>query len=258
MSIAEQFTLLLRAMKEDDDPEMAQAAAEFPLFPRLSNLIEEKSFPTFSLPFGIASDGLPVALNLLNPTPGPILVVGDAGSGKTAFLRVAAQSVIWTQRPERVRFFVLTTTPESWSGWQAAPHHLATLSPFSPDIRDVLFDLAAWAQADVRSQARLFLIDDLSALMHLEADLLENLRWLFVHGPNFRLWPIVTLNPQRAFNLPHWRRLFKTQVFGRIEQVNDAFALAPGSPAADLLAGAQFCMRARHGAWLKFWLPTPD
>ena len=42
--------------------------------------------PKNSVLFGIARDGLPLLLHLRDPRPGPILVTGDQGSGKTAFL----------------------------------------------------------------------------------------------------------------------------------------------------------------------------
>ncbi len=257
MSIAEKFALVLRMMKEGDE-ETAQTVSDLPDFPRLSRLLETVSLPSRSLLFGVASDGFPVALNLLDPTPGPILVAGDSGSGKTSFLRVAAQVVVWSQPSQRVQFSVITPTPEAWAGWDSVPHHLATLSPYAAGIRDLLFDMAAWAQLDQRGQSRLLLIDDLPALMHLDAETQENLQWIFTNGPNVGLWPIVTVNTLQAFNLPVWSRVFKTRVFGWIGSPNDAYALAPASPAPELLAGAQFCMRSRQNAWLKFWLPTPD
>jgi len=256
MSIAEQFALMLRTMKEDD-PDIADLVADLPEFPRLSNLMSKTVLPTRSLLFGVASDGLPVALDLLDSTPGSILVVGDSGSGKTSFLRVAAQSAVWSQRPSRLQFAVVTASPESWTGWDALPHHMSTISPFNSGIKDLLFDLTAWAQTDQRNQSRLLLIDDLSTLTHLDADTFESLQWIFVHGPQYGLWPIVTLNTRHTFNMPDWTHFFRTWVFGWIENINDAYALAPGSPAQGLLASAQFCMRSR-GGWLKFWLPTPD
>ncbi|MEJ5225154.1 MAG: FtsK/SpoIIIE domain-containing protein [Anaerolineales bacterium] len=250
MTIAEKFAYVLRMMKEGDD-ETAQAVADLPDFPRLSRLIEAHTLPSRSLLFGVASDGFPVVLNLLDPTPGPILVIGDAGSGKTSFLRVAAQSAVWSQSPRRVQFAVITATPEAWAGWDSVPHHLVTLSPYAAGIRDLLFDMAAWAQTDQRGQSRLFLIDDLSALLHLDAETLENLQWILTNGPNFGLWPIVTVNTLQAFNLPAWGQVFRTRVFGWIDRREDAYALAPASPATDLLAGAQFCMRSRRGAWTR-------
>lgn len=257
MTIAEKFALVLRMMKEGDT-ETAQAVSDLPDFPRLSRLLESACLPSRSLLMGIASDGFPVALNLLDPAPGAILVVGDAGSGKTSFLRVAAQSAVWGHPAHQLQFAVITPTPEAWAGWESTPHHLTTLSPYAAAIRDLLFDMAAWAQLDQRVQARLLLIDDLPALLHLDAETLENLQWIFTRGPSFGLWPIVSVNTLQAFNLPAWSQVFTTRVFGWIASHNNAYALAPASPAPDLLAGAQFCMRSRLGAWLKFWLPTPD
>ncbi len=258
MSIAAQFARVLRIMKEDEDSEVAAFASSLPDLPRLSGLIEETTLPSGSLLFGIASDGLPVALNLLDPGPGPLLVIGDPGSGKTDFLRVAAQSAIWSQSHSQVQFVMVSSRLESWGAFASHPHHLATISPFDRDLRDILFDLSDWAQSGPYGQSRLLLIDDLATLMHLDEETQQNLQWLLVNGPGYGLWPIVTLGTSTSFKMQAWIRLFSTKVFGWIENANDAFALAPGSPAPDLLAGAQFCMRTRRGAWLKFFLPTPD
>ena len=42
------------------------------------------------LQLGVAENGLPVMLDLYNPAPGPLLVAGDGGSGKTAFIQSLA------------------------------------------------------------------------------------------------------------------------------------------------------------------------
>src|SRR5512138_298602 len=55
-------------------------------------LAEIGALPREALFLGIASDGLPVLLNLHDPHPGPMLVIGDEGAGKTAFLQSIAQA----------------------------------------------------------------------------------------------------------------------------------------------------------------------
>lgn len=258
MSIATQFAQVLRILKQDEDEEIAGFAASLPNLPRLSGLLETASLPSCGLLFGVASDGLPVALNLLDPAPGPLLIVGDPGSGKLDFLQVAAQSAAWSQSHHQVQYVIVSSRLETWRACASPPHCLAGISPFDRGIRDILFDLAEWAQGDTDGQSRLLLIDDLSALMHLDGESLENLQWLLAHGPACGLWPIATLETGMASKMPAWLNLFSTRVFGWVENINDAYALAPGSPAPDLLAGAQFCMWQRRGAWLKFFLPTRD
>src|SRR5512135_2671441 len=49
--------------------------------------------PRAALFLGVADDRLPVLLNLADPVPGPVLVAGDSGSGKTHLLRLVAEAI---------------------------------------------------------------------------------------------------------------------------------------------------------------------
>src|SRR5512139_2827767 len=95
-----QFSLALDALArlnpdtESKDPVPAQPVPDAPKLDRV--LADIGPLPPEALFLGIASDGLPVLLNLHNPHPGPMLVAGDAGSGKTTFLRTIAHSVAQT------------------------------------------------------------------------------------------------------------------------------------------------------------------
>ena len=48
-------------------------------------LAEMDSIPSEAILLGVASDGLPVLLNLYDPQPGPMLIAGDPGSGNRTF-----------------------------------------------------------------------------------------------------------------------------------------------------------------------------
>src|SRR5512147_1162009 len=95
-----------------------------PVTPALDSVLTQLgSIPSEALFLGIASDGLPVLLNLHDPHPGPMLVAGDAGSGKTAFLRTIAHSIAQTHDASSTQFGILTNYPEEWESVQAFPHH---------------------------------------------------------------------------------------------------------------------------------------
>ena len=78
--------LAIRAFREVQiemgmDPTVGQV-----LFPGLSETLEQISnLPGDALLFGIAADGMPLLLQLRDPRPGPVLVLGEKGSGKTEF-----------------------------------------------------------------------------------------------------------------------------------------------------------------------------
>ena len=62
-----------------------------PALPPLNEVLAEFGpMPPEALFLGVASDGLPVLLNLHDPIPGPSLITGDAGTGKTGLLQTIA------------------------------------------------------------------------------------------------------------------------------------------------------------------------
>ena len=81
-------------------------------------LSEIGPLPRQALFLGMAEDGLPVLLNLHDPNPGPMLVIGDAGAGKTAFLQSIARSLVHTHEENDVQFGVVTAHTAEWEQFE--------------------------------------------------------------------------------------------------------------------------------------------
>ena len=97
-----QFSLALQALTELKTESNACSKPAVGMPPALSDVLAEIGpLPPEALFLGVASDHLPVLLNLYDPHPGPMLIAGDAGSGKTAFLQTIAHSVIQTHQRRR-------------------------------------------------------------------------------------------------------------------------------------------------------------
>src|SRR5512141_738500 len=80
--------------------------------PGLKNVLKDLGpLPRAALFLGVAGDRLPVLLNLADPVPGPVLVAGDSGSGKTRLLRLVADAVNRTPAPDSGRFAVIAAQP---------------------------------------------------------------------------------------------------------------------------------------------------
>ncbi|MFT3895477.1 MAG: FtsK/SpoIIIE domain-containing protein [Anaerolineales bacterium] len=118
-----QFSLALEALAELKMETSTSPTQPVPAAPALSDVLTEMGpLPREALFLGVASDGLPVLLNLHDPLPGPILVTGQAGSGKTTFLQTVARATVQTHTPEDVQFGVITPRPEEWDGIEPTPH----------------------------------------------------------------------------------------------------------------------------------------
>lgn len=216
------------------------------------------SLPPEALFLGIASDGLPVLLNLHDPHPGPMLVAGDAGSGKTTFLQTVAHSIAQTHDPNNTQFGVITNYPDEWESVKTFPHHAGTFAVGHSNAHDFIQSVTSWAHSNRNThQYMLLLVDDLESVASLEPQTVRDFRWLLLRGPARRVWPIVTLNASRYGRVILWLQSFRTRVFGHIDnrRVAEALGGEKASVLSQLEAGSLFALREKEN-WLRFWLPS--
>jgi hypothetical protein len=215
--------------------------------------------PHEALFLGVASDDLPVLLNLHDPIPGPILVTADAGAGKTALLQTIALAAGQMHQPEGLQFGVLTNHPDEWNGLESIPNNVGVFPLYHQSAEDFILSLASWAHGNKTSQQSvLLLLDDLEAASNIDFDARQNLRWLLLRGPARRVWPIITLNPNRMENIMPWLDAFRTRILGpmrnqrHIEQLD-----AVSAELESLHGGSHFTLREGE-SWLRFWIPSID
>jgi hypothetical protein len=241
----------------------ARERQESPLlaWPTLSQtLADYLPLPREALFLGVAEDRLPVLLNLLDPLPGPVLVAGDQGCGKTAFLQGVARGIEQVHEAQSVQYGVITRFPEEWSGLGDSPHVVDIFPAYKNTAQDFLASLVNWAHANRGDrQSVLLLIDGLDCISNLDFDARQHLRWLLLRGPVRRVWPMVTLHPSRLEEVRPWLEFFHTRLFGRFAHPQEARSLAGQSLRVfgELAAGREFLLRERDN-WLKFWIPSLD
>ena len=227
--------------------------------PNLSNVLHDYTpLPPEALFLGIANDGLPVLLNLKDPVPGPVLIAGDPGSGKTKLLQIIARAIDGHQR-ENIRFIILTDNTKEWEGFDQSVSCEAVLSFNQPLTTNYINSLVEWAHNNKQDkQFILLLVDGLEAL-NADKEIHQIFRWLFLRGPARRIWPIVTLNATRTLAVTNWLESFRTRLYGRItgEKYTELLIGSSDFFFQDLIAGAQFTMRENNN-WLPFWLPNLD
>ena len=259
MSTPDQFLLALDAYHEIQ-AELRQEQPPLPVTPQTSNkkaaLDQPAGLPGGSLLLGMAEDGLPVLLDLYDPAPGPLLVAGDGGSGKTAFLHSLAR-LAGLQDPGDIQFGVLTPFPEEWTPLENLPHCLGIWPAYHPSTQLFLSQLVSWADAlPATRQAILLLFDGLDLISSSEFPSRHDLRWLLLYGPQRHIWPVVTLNPARLTRLQPWLDYFHTRVLGQVKNMHNGRLLLddPQAALAELLPCTQFII-SQPASRLKFWLP---
>jgi len=253
------FSLTLEALTELKSGDTTPPSKPMPVAPTLNQVLAEIGpLPREALFLGVASDGLPVLLNLHDPVPGPILITSDAGAGKTAFLQFIARGLAQTHKSSDVQFGVITNHPDEWEDIEETSHRVGIFSTHHANAEEFLPSLASWAHSNKSTkQSVLLLIDDLESIAELDFEALQNFRWLLLRGPSRRVWPIVTLNAGRYGQVLSWIPIFRTRVFGQIKTERFASALGGDetSVLGELEAGIQFSLR-ENGSWLRFWLPS--
>ncbi|HEY2980944.1 MAG TPA: hypothetical protein VGJ22_07170 [Anaerolineales bacterium] len=261
MDDSNRYALMIEALTELA-PEIAAARGTTRFqHPPLSRVLADAGhLPKEALFLGLAEDGFPVLLNLADSVPGPILLAGDSGSGKTAFLQNIARAADWLHTPQDVQYGVISAHPEEWQDIAFSPNCIDVFPCFDAKANDFLLSMSGWAHSH-RGEKRsiLLLIDDLSFITKMDFDARQNLRWLLLRGPARRVWPIVTLNPKDMDKLESWLELFRLRFFGQVEDQAQLRRLSRSFDDAlmSLQKGVEFAMPEAN-EWLKFWIPSLD
>jgi hypothetical protein len=210
-----------------------------------------------SLQLGVAENGFPIMVDLYDPAPGPVLVAGDGGSGKTAFLQSLTLGSD-LQDPGEILFGVLTPFPEEWGGLEILSNCLGIWPAYHPAARQFLSQLVSWADVLPSShQVVILIVDDLDLLITNGFHDQHNLRWMLTYGPRRQVWPVVAINPGRLTHPETWLDYFQTRVLGRVKRPQTAHLLItdPEIDLAELPQRGQYVLWRQDGC-LKFRLPS--
>ena len=250
--------ILKEAFQKRHFVEQCDSASGDIIYPTLSEVLAEITpLPLEALFLGITNEnGLPVILNLHDPVPGPLLVAADKGAGKTAYLKMIAESLKELHDPSDVQYAVITTRPKEWRRYESTKHCAGIYSAQDKSTADLILSLGEWAHANKTQQSIVLLVDDLSSMADIDPEAKDTLRWLLLRGPAKHVWPIVTLAPNQSDSVAPWLEFFRTSIHGQTQGTypRDEFH----HPEFDnLVPGSQFVIREGTN-YLKFWIPRLD
>lgn len=235
--------------------------------PSLDQVLQQNpNLPTQAAVLGVCEDGLPVLLDMDDPTPGALVVIGDEREAQLEVLRTAIASLVKRSSPRSVQFLVFSCEPETWQDWISAQgydrYSLGVERAESESIRDWVIRLADWTEQRRLGQSSgpsvLLVMDTLSFLTTLDYDIRLNFEWMAKEGPQAHVWPLAVVSTDLAKTLRGRRllRAFQTQVLGYAHNTEDYVPLAGLDPkeAGAFRARGEFAVKAGEN-WLRFRLP---
>lgn len=244
--------------------EFRDSLAEAPPAGELAAILDSLGHvPPYSALLGVCEDGLPLLMDLRNPSPGSILVLGEAGSGKTRFLRSLLSSAARLNPAEQVAFQAISSQPGELERLTRSAHCLGLFSCYERKAGEAIVELSALAEqrrsGRERGPAVILAIDDLASLAgaSLDYSAFVHLKWLLSRGPGSMVWPVITLRPESVETvhpslLGAFRTCFQSEIGAaprRRRQLE-----APRRPGRRPRQGPVFCGQIQN-EWMRFAIP---
>lgn len=234
--------------------------------PNLKELIQGIGpLPPYSIIIGGCDDHSHLFLDLTDPAPGSILIVGDDRSGRSHLMESILYSSTLLNSARRVRYALITPDITDLEYLTQRPHCYKATAINTNEAVDLIYELAEIADFRRNNQqtgsAILLAIDDLACLLSgLEEEMLEQLRWLVQIGPEVQIWTIATQNSHEVKNIdPEFINHFGTRLIGSVEstEVVNYLTGSDVNKADDVIAGSQFSVLFNED-WVRFWIPSVE
>jgi len=211
---------------------------------------------------GQTLEGLPLFFGLEDTSPSSILVVSDHAGGKTALTMTMAASLARLNKPEEVRFAVVTSRPDEWAGLETLypAHFMKIASSSTVEAENLIYhlcDLVEGRQNGMHVGTSYMLIfDGMEMLQNMDVDLQANYEWLVRCGSQQQIWPLSTLNTESIQSNFRLADLFRTRIIGTIDNPQTAARFMPPRLYVNPHDGAvsRFTVRI-HQHWLQFRIP---
>jgi energy-coupling factor transporter ATP-binding protein EcfA2 len=232
--------------------------------PALPDMVEEMGvLPPASMIIGACDDRSHLFLELTEPQPGAILILGEAGSGKSRLLQAMIGSLAAVNSPRHVRYALICDIEPDVQELIEKPHCYRHYWPNALKAGDLVLELADLIEKRQEYKqdwsAVVLAIDDLSSFVnYLDDETIEQLAWLIANGPEVRIWTIATLPVADLRKLDKdLIKAFGTRLVGKINEPEMAEEISGSANARPqtLQMGNQFGVVFGE-EWIPFWVPT--
>ncbi len=162
--------------------------------------------PPFTSVLGICKDGLPLLVDLRDPSPGSILIQGDAHSGKARLMQSYLLSVGYLNPPDRVAMSVISPVPGLFEKIEKLPNCRAVLSAYERDASELVVEFSALAEQRKYGRhpgpVELLVLHDLPVFVqNNDYEVNAYLKWLIEHGPGSSIWTIASVKSSQLWRI---------------------------------------------------------
>jgi len=204
---------------------------------------------------GVCEDGIPLLLDLRNPSPGALLVIAAQTSTSSEMLDVICQSLQVANAPFSLQIFRVTDTKTP------SLHPLErVINPFERDLETRLLELADLS--DSRQHGRwngpsvVLMIDKLEWILQIDHEAIWAFEHLLHYGPAQKIWPIVATTTETETHLLRWLRRFRTLIWGAdLSPAQKKHFGVPENPLSQFLPQTRCFSLRSQGQWIHLWLP---
>lgn len=211
---------------------------------------------------GACDDRVHFYMDLQDPRPGSVLIVGRRGAGQARLLQSILSSAVLLNSHRQLRFALLSNRADQYREILHQPHCYRAISPQSQSLSQVITQMADLAERRMQSKQAdnllILAIDGLDGVVgQLDDQAFGDLAWLIRNSPSLRIWPFVTLEVEQADVIgEEFLDLFGTYLLGNMDAKQAALFQGDAAITSRLVTGKQYCVWFDQ-EWLNFWVPEP-
>jgi len=196
-----------------------------------------------------------------------LLVTGDPACGKTAHIKLIAESAICLNSPHEVQIAVITNNPEEWTHLRETPGYSRYFMGISAWYEQESSDMVNYlvSLGEDRSSGRhpgasvLLCVDGLAGVFNADFEIQNGLHWLLEYGPYSHIRPVASMEAQLCPTNSFWVDTFRTFLVGRIasDSLAQSLGLSDVLSTKDLISNHEFSAFTGQ-AWTKYRLPNHE